>query len=79
VTSFPDNAGAASGLMGAMHLMAGSLAIYLVAAMPGTVAALAAFLTVVAAIGCVAFPILLRWSNLPRRVARVDCASKTVA
>ena len=77
VTSFPDNAGAASGLMGAMHLMAGSLAIYLIAAMPGTVAALAAFVTAVAVIGCVAFPILLRWSNLPRPVAPVDCASKT--
>ncbi|WP_206951265.1 multidrug effflux MFS transporter [Trinickia acidisoli] len=79
VTSFPNNAGAASGLMGAMHLSAGALAIYVVAALPGTVAALAAFVTVVAAIGCIAFPILLRWSNLPRGIAPVVCSSKTTA
>ncbi len=79
VTSFPDNAGAASGLMGAMHLIAGSLAIYLVAAMPGTVSALAAFVTVVAAIGCIAFPILLRWSDAPRTVAPAACSTKTAA
>ncbi|HTH73908.1 MAG TPA: multidrug effflux MFS transporter [Trinickia sp.] len=79
VTSFPDNAGAASGLMGAMHLIAGSLAIYLVAAMPGTVSALAAFVTVVAAIGCIAFPMLLRLSNMPRTVAPVACTHKTTA
>ncbi|MGG1949543.1 transporter, partial [Trinickia sp. NRRL B-1857] len=72
VTSFPDSAGAASGLMGALHMIAGSLAIYLVAALPGTVAALAAFVTVVAAIGCVAFPVLLRsrgWTNLRATVS----------
>jgi DHA1 family bicyclomycin/chloramphenicol resistance-like MFS transporter len=79
VTSFPDNAGAASGLMGAMHLIAGSLAIYLVAAMPGTVSALAAFVTVVAAIGCIAFPVLLRWANAPRPAAAVPCSTKTTA
>lgn len=79
VTSFPDNAGAASGLMGAMHLTAGSLAIYLVAAMPGTVSALAAFVTVVAAIGCLAFPVLLRRSNMPRAAAPVACTHKTTA
>ena len=79
VTSFPDSAGAASGLMGAMHLTAGSLAIYLVAAMPGTVSALAAFVTVVAAIGCLAFPVLLRRSNMPRAAAPVACTHKTTA
>lgn len=75
VTSFPDNAGAASGLMGAMHLIAGSLAIYLIAAMPGTVSALAAFIAVVTTAGCIAFPILLRWSNQPRAVVPVACSS----
>jgi len=79
VTSFPENAGAASGLMGAMHLTAGSLAIYLIAAMPGTVSALAGFVTAVAAIGCVAFPLLLRWSNLPRSAASVARAPKQTA
>jgi DHA1 family bicyclomycin/chloramphenicol resistance-like MFS transporter len=79
VTSFPDNAGAASGLMGAMHLMAGSLAIYLIAEMPGTVSALAGFVTAVAAIGCVAFPLLLRWSKLPRSAASVARAPKQTA
>jgi DHA1 family bicyclomycin/chloramphenicol resistance-like MFS transporter len=79
VTSFPDNAGAASGLMGAMHMIAGSLAIYLIAALPGTVAALAGFVTVVAVIGCVAFPVLLRWSKMSRPVATVACLSKRTA
>lgn len=79
VTSFPDNAGAASGLMGAMHLIAGSLAIYLVAAMPGTVSALAGFVAVVAAIGCIAFPVLLRRSKLPRAGAPVACTHKSTA
>jgi DHA1 family bicyclomycin/chloramphenicol resistance-like MFS transporter len=65
--------------MGAMHLIAGSLAIYLVAAMPGTVSALAAFVTVVAAIGCIAFPVLLQWANAPRPAAAVPCSTKTTA
>ncbi|PMS23082.1 transporter [Trinickia dabaoshanensis] len=72
VTSFPDNAGAASGLMGALHMIAGSLAIYLVAELPGTVAALAGFVTAVAAIGCVAFPVLRRtrgWTNMRATVS----------
>lgn len=59
VTSFPSNAGAASGLMGAMHLTAGSLAIYAIAALPGTVLALALFVAGVAALGSIAFPLLL--------------------
>ena len=79
VTSFPDNAGAASGLMGAMHMIAGSLAIYLVAELPGTVAALAGFVSAVAAIGCVAFPLLLRWSRMPRPAPKIPCAVKTTA
>jgi DHA1 family bicyclomycin/chloramphenicol resistance-like MFS transporter len=79
VTSFPDNAGAASGLMGAMHMIAGSLAIYLVAALPGTVAALAGFVTAVAAIGCVGFPVLLRWAKMPPAQATLVCTSKRTA
>jgi DHA1 family bicyclomycin/chloramphenicol resistance-like MFS transporter len=79
VTRFPDNAGAASGLMGAMHMIAGSLAIYLVAALPGNVASLAAFVTAVAAIGCVGFPLLLRWSRMPRRSATIVCSAKSTA
>lgn len=79
VTSFPNNAGAASGLMGAMHLIAGSLAIYLVAEMPGTVSALAEFVAVVALFGCVAFPTLLRWSRMPRAATPAVCPSDTAA
>ncbi len=79
VTSFPDNAGAASGLMGAMHMIAGSLAIYLVAALPGTVAALAAFVIAVATFGCIAFPMLLRTSRTARHKAMAVCASKHAA
>lgn len=79
VTSFPDNAGAASGLMGAMHMIAGSFAIYLIAALPGTVAALAAFVTIVAALGWIAFPVLLRASKMQRSTAAVVCGSKRTA
>ena len=79
VTSFPDNAGAASGLMGAMHMIAGSLAIYLVAALPGTVAALAAFVVVVAAFGCIGFPVLLRASKTAQPKTMAVCTSKHAA
>lgn len=75
VTSFPASAGAASGLMGAMHLAAGSLAIYVVAALPGTVSALAAFVACVACVGCVAFPVFLRQAGNPRVPGSVACPS----
>ena len=76
VTSFPSSAGAASGLMGAMHLAAGSFAIYIVAALPGTVPALAAFVACVAAIGCIAFPLLSRMSRVPQGVAALTCPTQ---
>ncbi|CAN7232089.1 multidrug effflux MFS transporter [Trinickia sp. LjRoot230] len=75
VTSFPKNAGAASGLMGAMHLSAGSLAIYAVAALPSTVLALSLFVATVAALGCIAFPMLLRLANKPRVPVTAACES----
>lgn len=75
VTSFPDSAGAASGLMGALHLTAGSLAIYAIAAMPGTVATLSVFIAGTAAFGCLAFPMLLRMSRKPSIVCGAPCPS----
>jgi len=77
VTSFPSNAGAASGLMGAMHLTAGSLAIYAIAALPATVLALAVFIAGVATLGCIAFPLLLLRSERPRTVTAVAAACRS--
>lgn len=77
VTSFPSNAGAASGLMGAMHLTAGSLAIYAIAALPGTVLALALFVAGVAALGCIAFPLLLLRAERPQTMAAVPAGARS--
>jgi DHA1 family bicyclomycin/chloramphenicol resistance-like MFS transporter len=77
VTSFPSNAGAASGLMGAMHLTAGSLAIYAIAALPGTVLALALFVAGVAALGCIAFPLLLLRAQRPQTMAAVPAGARS--
>jgi len=77
VTSFPSNAGAASGLMGAMHLTAGSLAIYAIAALPGTVLALALFVAGVALLGCIAFPLLLLLAQRPQTMTAVAAGSRS--
>lgn len=76
VTSFPASAGAASGLMGAMHLTAGSLAISAIASLPGTVASLSAFEVCVAVFGCAAFPVFLRLASKPRVLERVACPAQ---
>ncbi|GLU30625.1 multidrug effflux MFS transporter [Trinickia caryophylli] len=75
VTSFPSSAGAASGLMGALHLSAGALAIYTIAALPGTVTVLASFVAAIALFGCVAYPLLLRRSMRPRIARAAACPS----
>jgi len=62
--------------MGAMHLAAGSAAIYTVAALPGTVSALAAFVACVAAFGCIAFPLSLRLARQSEEVPAATCAAR---
>jgi MFS transporter, DHA1 family, multidrug resistance protein len=71
VTSFPASAGAASGLMGAMHLTTGSLAIAAIASLPATFAWLSAFEVGVAVFGCAAFPFFLWLSGRSRIGERV--------
>jgi DHA1 family bicyclomycin/chloramphenicol resistance-like MFS transporter len=65
IASFPHNAGAASGLMGALQLATGSLAIYIVALVVNDAYQLSLFMVATAIIGSIVFPVLLYRSGIP--------------
>ncbi|MBV7496619.1 multidrug effflux MFS transporter [Pseudomonas sp. PDM24] len=77
ITNFPKSAGAASGLMGALQLACGSLAIYVVTLLGSDLQHLGLFMIATALIGCAFFPCLLYFYHVKTRAVRKEFLPKT--